>query len=96
MEQYYINGFSEKGLRVKISLWAYAYAIGKPIVPDEKYDRRCREINLEVTTGNENFDTFFKINFHTNSYRWIYQHPDLSGIEGLYRKVMKDDDFIPL
>lgn len=80
---------SEKGRRVQVSLWAYAYEIeNNPMVSDSKFDEVSKDINTDIQTGNVIFDNFFKKEFSPCTGMWIWKHPDIEGIANIYKRLL--------
>ena len=80
----------ERRRRINVALWAYAYEVhDNPLVDDAKFDEVCEEIDLSVSTGNKKMDTWFRRNFDLCTGSWIHKHPDLKGLEILYRRLIK-------
>lgn len=79
---------TERRKRINVSLWAYAYEImDDPIVSDSKFDEVCRQINPQISTGNQSIDIFFATEFNPHTGVWIYKHPDTEGLRKIYSRL---------
>ena len=73
-------------LRIQVSVFAYAYEIiGDELVSDLVYDDLAYKIDPFYITGHIELDRFFRDEFKAFTGSWIYQHPDLPGIDRYYR-----------
>lgn len=74
--------------RIRVAVAAYAYEIrNDPIMTDAEFDRLAREINIDLSTGNQKLDDFFWEHFTPNSGMWVHQHPEPEGLERIYRMM---------
>jgi hypothetical protein len=80
--------------RISISVAAYAYEIAsKPIMSDQMFDWLAEKIDRRQGTCHPVLDEFFAYEFSPMTGMWIYQHPELPGIEKIFTRyydVMKD------
>jgi hypothetical protein len=66
----------ERQRRICVAIWAYAYEyLSASIVSDQIFDKTCREIDLKVSTGNREMDTWFRKNFQPDTGQWVGAHP---------------------
>lgn len=80
--------YEEEHKRELVSVWAYAYEIlNESIVDDATFDRVCKEIDLNIDTGNVKLDQWFKENFDPCTGQWIWKHPDLKQIKQKAEKI---------
>ena len=80
----------ERHRRIKLSVAAYAYEFhSNSIMSDADFDELCQKIDTTVDTENEVLDKFFREDFDPSTGMWIHKHPDLTGIERIYKKVLK-------
>lgn len=78
----------ERRIRIRLSLWAYAYEIkNAPLVSDGLFDAYAYCSNKEIITGR--FDAWWKMFFTPYTGSWIHTHPDLIGVERLYQRLCK-------
>lgn len=78
----------ERRNRIMVSVWAYAYEImNESLVSDAVYDQTCRSICPFISTGNNVMDAFFLNEFDPSTGVWIYKHPQIEGIYGVYSKI---------
>lgn len=76
--------------RIKLCVWAYAYEIdGESLVADHVFDREALAVDLRLATSRPEMDDWFRKNFDPSTGMWIRNHPDLTGIEKLYRTTFK-------
>lgn len=67
---------TERRRRIFLSVWAYAREfMSTKIVSESEFDHTSRMINLELETGNEELDTWWKENFKIDGTDWIRAHP---------------------
>lgn len=75
----------ERRARIKLSLYAYAYEYeNDSLVDDATFDELSRKINVDIATGHDTLDKFFKEEFQPDTGMWIRKHPDLHGLKFLY------------
>ena len=75
----------ERKARINLSLYAYAYEFeNDSLVDDATFDELSRKINVDIKTGHDILDEFFKKEFQSDTGMWIRKHPDLHGIKFLY------------
>ena len=80
----------ERRRRIKLSVAAYAYEFhSDSIISDGEFDDLANKINVQITTGNEIMDDFFREHFSSYTGQWIHTHPDLVNLERIYKKVWK-------
>ena len=81
---------TERRNRIRASVFAYAYEFqNDSLISDGEFDQLCANINPEVSTGHEVMDKFFREQFDPSTGMWIRKHPELQGIERIYRTVFK-------
>ena len=79
---------TEKRKRIRLSLAAYAYELyDQPIISDNEYDQLSKSINPMIMTDNIVLDVFFMGIFTPDSGIWIHQHPELSKLGVLLKKL---------
>ena len=80
----------ERRRRIKLAIWAYAYEIGNsPIVSDAEFDAEASIVDVNIKTGREDLDCFFKHVFSSDTGMWIHNHPELDKIEKLWYAYYK-------
>lgn len=73
--------------RIRVSVGAYAYEIAnKPIMPDAEWDILTAKIDRFVGTCHPLLDEFFVTQFSPMTGMWIHNHPELSGIEKIFKR----------
>lgn len=81
----------EKRKRINVALWAYAYEVrNDSIVTDGEFDRVALEINVFARTDNEEMDTFFQWEFSPDTGVWVHQHPNIAGLERIYKSLNRE------
>lgn len=89
----FFNGIDsdvERRNRIRLSVAAYAYEMhDDPVMSDAEFDALADRINVQVVTGNETLDDFFREHFSPHTGQWIHKHPDKAGLERVYAKVFK-------
>ena len=76
--------------RIRLSVYAYAYEfMNDSLVDDAEFDRLSQEIDLTITTGNEEMDSFFAREFIADSGMWIRKHPNLERVKELYENFYR-------
>lgn len=76
----------ERRRRIKITVAAFAYEIlNQPIMTDEEYDTLAKRIDLAIDTGR--LDDWFRQNFEPYTGQWIYRHPELDKVRGVYERM---------
>lgn len=76
--------------RINLAVWAYAYEFeNDSLVPDEKFDRECRLVDLTISTSRPDLDDWFKREFDPSTGVWIHKHPELQKIRELYQRYYK-------
>lgn len=69
-----------------VSIWAYAYEFkNRSLVSDAVFDAECSKVNSNIKTGR--LDEFFTNVFQPHTGMWIHKHPELNGVEMLYRRI---------
>ena len=72
--------------RIKLSVYAYSYEfLDISLIDDHTYDMLSKNIDLNIKTGNDKMDKFFDEHFDPSTGMWIYQHPELHKIIGIYK-----------
>lgn len=80
----------QRWIRIKVSLWAYAYEMkAVPMVSDADFDRGCLLIDPSVTTRNAKLDAFFRDRFSPDTGMWIHEHPGLRRLGLLYDRLQE-------
>ncbi len=78
--------------RIRLSVYAYAYEfMNDSLVSDAEFDRLSQEIDLSITTGNEEMDSFFAKEFIADSGMWIRKHPNLKRVNEIYENFYKTE-----
>ena len=76
--------------RIRLSVAAYTYEVyDDPIMPDAEFDQLAEKINVQVVTGNEVMDDFFREHFSPHTGQWIHKHPNKAGLDSIYVKYFK-------
>lgn len=84
------NVETERRNRIRLAVFAYAYEFeNDPLISDGEYDELSKKININVKTGNDLLDKFFKKEFNEYTGSWIHKHPELDKIKKLYFKSYK-------
>lgn len=66
----------QRQLRIRLSLFAYAYEfLEVSMVSDAEFDRLSELVDFTIETGNEEMDKFFRENFEPCTGMWIQKHP---------------------
>jgi hypothetical protein len=77
-----MNKLSQKSLRLMVSIYACAYeCFDYSLVDDFYYDELAAEVDVEVETGDEKLDKFFKEKYSPFTGHWVLQHPNLNEIK---------------
>ena len=80
----------ERRNRIKLSVAAYTYEVyDDPIMSDAEFDQLAEKINVQVVTGNELMDDFFREHFSPYTGQWIHKHPDKAKLDNIYVKFFK-------
>ena len=78
----------ERRNRIRLSVAAYSYELhDDPIMTDSEFDNLADMINVQVVTGNEMMDDFFREHFSPYTGQWIHRHPNKDGIARIYNSV---------
>jgi len=76
--------------RIRLSVAAYTYEVyDDPIMSDAEFDQLAEKINVQVVTGNEVMDDFFREHFSLHTGQWIHKHPNKAGLDNIYVKFFK-------
>jgi len=76
--------------RIRLSVAAYTYEVyDDPIMSDAEFDQLAEKINVQVVTGNEVMDDFFREHFSLHTGQWIHKHPNKAGLDNVYVKFFK-------
>ena len=79
--------------RIRLSVYAYAYEfMNDSLVDDAEFDRLSQEIDLTITTGNNEMDSFFAKEFIADSGMWIRKHPNLDRVKEIYENFYRGKD----
>lgn len=82
---------SEKSLRTRLAMAAYAYEFkDHSIMTDEEFDRLSRLVDVSVETDRPEIDKFFKEEFNPSTGMWIWKHPDLENIAKKYSEIFSE------
>lgn len=74
--------------RILVAVAAYAYEMRNvSIMSDAEFDSLARSIDLKIATGRIEMDIWFMCNFNPSTGMWIWNHPDLKGIERIYNAI---------
>jgi predicted small secreted protein len=80
-------------LRIKLCVAAYAYEIdNNSIMSDSEFDGKCRQVNLNIKTGNRKLDNWFKKHFDPSTGQWIHTHPEKYKIKYVYETWYKEKE----
>ena len=80
----------ERRNRIKLSVAAYTYEVyNESIMSDAEFDQLADKINVQVVTGNELMDDFFREYFSPHTGQWIHKHPDKAKLDDIYVKFFK-------
>jgi hypothetical protein len=81
---------TERRNRIKLSIAAYAYEIhSDSIMSDAAFDELASKINVAISTENDIMDIYFIKEFSPYTGQWIHKHPDLDGLEKIYKKYYR-------
>lgn len=73
--------------RIKLSIAAYAYEFkDSEIITDAEFDKMCKQVDVNIDTGNKKMDSYFKKIFDPSTGQWIHRHPELNKIAQLYER----------
>lgn len=73
--------------RTNILYWAYSYEFeDDSIVPDVLFDNISKQIDVNISTGDDDLDLFFKNEFAPNTGMWIRKYPKLEELKEKYLK----------
>lgn len=79
----------ERRRRIMVAVAAYAYEfLDESIMPDSKFDKLCREIDLELTTRNPKMDKWFTEHFDPSTGLWVHKHPDKNGLDRIAKFIL--------
>lgn len=80
----------ERRYRIRLSVAAYAYEfMDDPVLTDEEFDNLAKKINVNIKTGNDKLDKFFKEEFSADTGMWIHKHPEKEKLKNLYKEYYK-------
>lgn len=78
----------ETSKRARIALAAFAYELmDDPIMSDAEFDALATSIDLTISTTRPALDIWFICNFQPHTGQWIWAHPDLPGLERIYKNL---------
>jgi hypothetical protein len=77
----------ERRRRILLSVWAYAYEAGQPLIDDATYDKESALVNLAIETGNKKMDSWFKENYNPYTGMWVRSHPEINKIANLVERI---------
>lgn len=73
--------------RIQISVAAYAYEIADtPIMNDGTFDWLAGQLTPKMGTCHPILDEFFATKFSPMTGMWIHEHPELVGIERVFKR----------
>ena len=76
--------------RIKLSIAAYAYEFkDSQIITDAEFDKMCKQVDVNIDTGNKKMDSYFKKSFDPSTGQWIHKHPELNKVAQLYERFYK-------
>lgn len=79
----------ERKNRIKLAVYAYAYEYdSNSLISDHEFDKMCFAIDSSIDTGNSEMDKFFRTEFTPSTGMWIRKHPDIAGIQRVYRLMI--------
>lgn len=74
--------------RIRLAVAAHAYEVhADPIMSDAEFDALALEIDLGRSTANSDMDDWFAANFDPSTAIWVRRHPDIAGLERIYRML---------
>lgn len=77
----------ERRTRVRLCVAAYAYEVmDQPLITDAEYDRLAYSSDPTIQTGH--LDDWWRVNFQPHTGQWILSHPELTGVERAYRRLL--------
>jgi uncharacterized protein YrzB (UPF0473 family) len=80
----------ERRNRIRLSVAAFAYEFeNDSIMNDGDFDALAETIDVNMDTGNELMDTFFREQFSPHTGQWIHNHPELDKLKKLYNRIQK-------
>jgi hypothetical protein len=80
----------ERRNRIRLSVAAYAYEyLNTSIMSDGEFDALCDKINVQVSTGNDKLDMFFREHFEPHTGMWICKHPEKHKLAWLVARYDK-------
>lgn len=86
-EQFAID---QRRYRIRLSLAAYAYEFhDSSIMTDAEFDELSSKVDVNVDTGNQEMDKFFRDHFDSSTGQWIWNHPELDKIEWIYKRYFE-------
>ena len=89
----FFNGIDsdvERRNRIRLSVAAYAYEMhDDPVMSDAEFDALADKINVQVVTGNEMMDDFFREHFSPYTGQWIHKHPNKAKLDDIYVRFFK-------
>jgi hypothetical protein len=81
----------ERRKRIKLTLWSYAYEIAeRPIATDAQFDALSARIDLTISTGRDDLDSWWRSVWSAHTGMWIHQHPELDKVRELYERHIND------
>ena len=73
--------------RILVSIAALAYEeYSDSIISDEEFDMQCLKVDLDIPTGNEELDNWFRDNFDPSTGMWVHNHPHKEGLHYIYQR----------
>ena len=79
----------ERRRRIFVCAWAYAYEVlNEHLVEDSIFDAECRLVNINMKTGHDVLDTFFRIHFNPATGMWIHKHPEKQKLHALTQRLL--------
>lgn len=78
----------ERRTRIKLCVAAFAYEVqSAPLMSDAAFDALARSSDVTIRTGR--YDDWWRTTFQPYTGSWILSHPDLTGVQRLYRRIVQ-------
>ena len=78
----------ERRKRIRVLLAAYAYEIAAaPIMSDAEFDALAQSIDVFESTGRNDLDAWFIVNFDPDTGQWVHSFPELDKLAACYERV---------
>lgn len=83
----------ERRTRIRLCVAAYAYEVASaPVMSDAAFDALARQSDVTVQTGR--YDEWWRATFQPYTGSWIHTHPDLTGVQRSYRRVVQIKEMV--